>query len=314
MTRPSSLIISLGIILLMTPGCGQTPPLQPVDLSAVNERLINICKKDYNFEPVVKALKNTVWIYVPMKDPMVAIKASEAGPSKSDKREIKLTTKFLESSFVDNKFVIRYDIGMSDSYTKDPGYGLPYTEEYTAMQRNIIAAVGRAYSDVETLPAGRNMLVQAAGGQPTDHGPEFAVIVIADVLNGMESRFTVYLPDLLRGMSDQSFFEEYAKRLAADEIYGHDIIKGDFTGRHLDVKEMTWGDFLAKQILHRIRFKYTQSDFKPSGDATDEILAAVAQTTSAYSFTDFTSIELNDLADGKKYSFDQKQLQTFLRD
>jgi len=306
-------------------GCGQRSE-PPVRISAANEQLVKICKDDYGFEPVVKPLKNTLWVYVPMSEAMIALKASEAGPSKSDKKETKLTVKFLESVFTDGKFVVRYDIGMSDGYTKDPGYGLPYTDEFKTVQREVITAVGRAYADVEVMPDSKKLLMKVAGDADntspehqrlahsyvkTEQVPEFVVIVIADILNGLESRLTVYLPDLVRGSTDQLFMEEYTKRLVPDEIFGDDKIKMDSDGSHLDIKEMTWGDFLAMQILHRVRFKYTQSDKKPSDDPADEILNAAAQATGAYQFTAFDGVELHDLAEGKHFSFAPGQVGTF---
>ena len=106
--------------------------------------------------------------------------------------------------------------------------------------------------------------------------------------------------------------EEFVLRNAV-ELRGDRNAIGDTQGRHLDYQEITWPKFLTQEILHRIRFKYQMSDFKPSEDDETEIITIAAQTLKAYPFSDFTSVKLHNLRTGKEFLFEKKLLETFAK-
>ena len=77
---------------------------------------------------------------------------------------------------------------------------------------------------------------------------------------------------------------------------------------------MTWGEFIAKQIIYRIQYKYTRSDHKPSDDTKFEILKAANASINAYNFDQFSSIILHDLATDSEDTIVKSQLKDFPAD
>ncbi len=96
-------------------------------------------------------------------------------------------------------------------------------------------------------------------------------------------------------MQDPYFQEEYIKRAVTEQPIGNKDIIDDETGTNLESYNLTWGEFLIKQMLHRINFKYTQSAFPPSEKPYLEILNIADTTTSTYGFNDFTGLQLENL-------------------
>jgi len=125
--------------------------------------------------------------------------------------------------------------------------------------------------------------------------PDFFVIVGADIVNGLEAQVLFNFEDLKRAYTDQSFYGEYAKRVISEQPYGNIEIIGDKKGNHVKYKSLSWPEFLAKQMVFRVNFKYQRSSFPPSNDTRLELLTIAADTVSAYQFKDFASIELQDL-------------------
>ena len=141
--------------------------------------------------------------------------------------------------------------------------------------------------------------------------PDFFVIIEADITNGLEARVLINLEDLKRAYVDQSFHGEYAKRVISDQPTGNKNIIGDKEGNYIDYKDITWPEFLAKQMIFRINFKYQRSSFPPSDDTLMELLTIAADTVAAYDFTDFTSIKLEDLNARTTQSISQDDLTAY---
>lgn len=190
---------------------------------------------------------------------------------------------YLDVNFAGQKFLVQYDIGKIKKYTKDPGYTSTYSDKYQEKQRNLLTSVFRAYADV-----------------PTEQVPQFFVLVIADITKGLETKTIFHFGDFKRAMSDQSFYEEFTRRTVSDEPKGNTTIIGDSEGRHLEITEVTWPEFLSKQIQYRIRVKYQYSSFPPGPNTPQEIADIAAAVTGAYNFTEYSGIVLEDLNAGTK--------------
>ena len=83
------------------------------------------------------------------------------------------------------------------------------------------------------------------------------------------------------------------------------------TGAALVMTDVSWTDFLAKQMETRIKFKFTQSDFPPKSDPDKAIVAIVANTLRFYPFKDYQGLYLYDLRGKHDMLFNKKQLKTF---
>ncbi len=311
------IVLLTSLILVLGSGCAKKSS-RPKDrkrrITTAQQKLIDICKKDYKLNIVTTSYDNTLWIYLPTNKTFIEFKSNKEGPKIVREAKETRTVNFLDGQFENNIFNVQYDISLSRNYGKTFGYSSSTTEKYQKDQRNILTAIFRAYGPIGE-PIDRdeyrkkivkditdpNPVKNAASVDvdpymtKTKKAPDFFVVVLADTSLGMETKAFVAFKDIERAMRDPSFQEEYAKRVIIEQPIGHTSIIGDEEGRHLKTYDMTWGNFLIKQIIYRINFKYTRSAFPPSNDAAKEILTIVNQTILSYDFKDFTSARLEDL-------------------
>jgi hypothetical protein len=306
-------------ICLLT-SCFKTPlPLGKTRKDADN-KLRQICREELKLPVTITPFKNTVWIYLPLQESFFDYKAGDKKDTDGPFPKAIRTINLLEGSIQENSFLFKYDISKVRKYAKDEGYTSYYTETYQKNQQGLLSAVYRAYASLEDIPGDVEYLDQreqlkhenlVKAYLKTAKAPEFFIVVIADISRGIEMRTTFYLADLKRGMTDASFYEEYARRLISESPTGNKTIINDTAGTHLEPRELTLPDFLVKQIQHRIRFKYQQSDFPPTGDDADEILKIIHAAVSAYTFKNFQNVQLQDLGQDKTFDFRREQLATF---
>lgn len=263
-------------LLMATLGCARTAPEKPLALTDPIKELIRLCDEEHNFSITAIPFDHIVWIYLPLEENFLHIKANPRGFSNSQESSMATTIKFLGGEYKDNNFHLTYDIVSSKGYAKSYGYSSEFSEEYKTKQRHILTTITRVFNDSENPPA-------------------FIGIIIADITAGLEARTIIHFQDLKRAYVDQSFHEEYAKRTISEQPIGNMEVIGDRTGANIKLSDMTWPQFLSKQMVHRVNFKYQQSAFPPSDDTRVELLTIAADTVAAYGFEGFTSIQLRDL-------------------
>ncbi|MCK5179278.1 MAG: hypothetical protein KAR32_07080, partial [Candidatus Omnitrophica bacterium] len=215
MNKRAAIIFTFVLAVGLAAGCAQQPVSKALSPSEAHQKLLDILKEENNLRVITKEFKNALWIYLPFEKSFLEMKAKKkqpAGPSSAPTASP--TIHFLEGDFNGQDFVIRYDIGSFKKYAKDFGYTSSFTEEYRANQRNILTAISRAYTGVE--------------GSPT-----FFILVMADIVNGLETRIFLHIDDLKRAYSDQTFHGEYAKRVISDQPFGSHTIIGDTAGKHV---------------------------------------------------------------------------------
>ncbi len=304
-------------------GCKMAAP--PITkLSDANKKFIAITKEDTGITPLLKEVNNTLWIYLPTEKSIINVKASGQKVSSSNKSTESITVKYIDAYFKGDAFHIEYDIARDKKYDQNYGYTSAYSEEYQKKQRALLYNLQRAYGDMETVPG--DVSFKDAGKKASHKGlvnayvktadaPDFFIFVVADIKNGIEAQTTIYSKDISKILSPviQLPAEEATTRYLVD-IHGDKGIINDKEGTHLDYKSLTLGDFLAKQIINRINFKYTRSSFPPSDIASDEILKAVAKSISLYSFNDFTEVILSDLRAGTTTHFSKADLERYKED
>lgn len=309
--------VSLCLCVLMSlNSCAKPQPKPSPTLKEANDTFLRICREDFNLTPKLTAFENTVYIYLPVDHEVVGIK-SNGFPKTSRESRDKRSLLFLDTAFFDAKSSVSFDIRNQTSYAKDPGYGFSYAEQYKRRQQQLLSALSRAYNELDQDKAPGDINFQDAKKQythdevvrfkPVKNSPDFVVLIITDIRKGMEIITTFYYPDYKYAAVGQLPMDEYAKRIMTD-VAGNEDAVGDFQGKHIEYKEMTWPDFLAKQIKHRINFKYTQSMFPPSDDDEKEILKIVNETLRAYNFTDFEEIRLENLAANAETVFNKDDL------
>ena len=321
------------LVVLFVSGCFRRPidEAVPQPLTEPEKKLVEICKKDYGLDIVLRRMANTLWVYVPTEDQFLNLKVSDDGPQPAQPPDAALAIHFIDVEYKNKSFTVRYDISKTKKSTEDPGYSLQYVESFSNLRRQIPTAISRAFADVEEneqtgqlqervegdvdygdsqKQASHKTLVQSY--VKTDTVPDFFVILIADIKNGLESKMTFYFKDLRRGMTDPSFTEEYTRRIISDPPTGYAAVIGDKLGRHVKFDNLTWPKFLSRLIAYRVRFKFAVSSNKPSDDIDKEVLQVAATTLDIYPFKGFYSVFLKNLDTEEDFSYPREELGQYI--
>ena len=293
------------IAVILFFGCSKVVPSDGVTLSAAHEKFLQTCTEEFKYNITTKQIDNTSWIYVPIENNIVDIKATDKGPFSSNKAKEALSMRYVGAKFNGNSLNIEYDVAMTKGYAKSYGYSSIYTEEYSKIQNNVLLALKNSFFDVGTIKGDLEFTNTKKAGThkklvdsyvKTDTPPEFFVVVISDIKKGIEIEILLNFDDYKKAMSPNPVIphEEYTKRYLT-EIRGSSAIVNDTTGAHLNYRSITMQNFLSRQIINRINFKYTKSDFTPENDAQKEILKIIATTLRLYDFKDFETVNLKNL-------------------
>lgn len=315
--KKTSTLVIVCLSLGLLSGCSDLFKAPLYSQTQADEKFLKICKEEFGYDVIAKTAGNTQWIYMPIKESIFILKANKkTAPPPAEENKKKFAVQFLDGRFKDKNFFVEYDIIPATKPPKDNGYGNTYSEEYTKKQNNILTAISRAYVNVEKIPGEFEFADPARNEQykklinshiQRQKAPDFFIVVIADITSGIETKGVFYLQDFTRYMTQEMPYEEYAKRYIS-EINGNEAIIGDLKGNHLEYKEISWEEFLTKQILNRITFKYQTSDFPPGDNTPVEISRIVAEATTAYNFNYFSGLKLLDLRTNDTYLFDKSQL------
>jgi hypothetical protein len=108
-------------------------------------------------------------------------------------------------------------------------------------------------------------------------------------------------------------YDEFSKRVLQESKGSPDYI-GDEIGQHLEYNDISMPDFLTKQMVNRIHFKFSQSDFPPQQNYEVAIIGIIADVTRYYNFKDFKEVHTSDLRTKKKMIFTPRQLDYFGED
>lgn len=295
-TNPTAILHTVCLLSLIFSytGCSQPKPkfLTPTEAA---EKFNHICKDEYALNIVTRQLGNTLWIYLPFKGHLVDYKASSNPFAKSQKPENKPRLDYIDGKFENKNFNFEYSVNNKNYPEKDRGYSSSYTEEFQTAQRAIYTALARAFGDAKQTVE--------------EHMPEFIVTIITDLEKGLELESILYYDDLKRVSSNPPDLtqEEFLKRYVND-LRGDVDGVNDETGKHIKYREIKFSDFLTRQIVNRINFKFQSSDFPPSQNTKDEMIQIIQETLKAYQFTDYQSIKLKDLSDDSSFVLEKDRL------
>lgn len=309
------------ILSLSLYGCSKGLPSHGVTMSAAHEKFLKTCREEFKYKVRTKLVGKTMWVYVPIEERIVDVKATDKGPFSSNEAQEKIAVRYLDTQITTDAINIEYDIAMGKGYGKSFGYSSSYTEEYSKVQNNVLMAlkdsffdVGKIAGDVEFMDAQKNeshkKLVDSY--VKTDKPPEFFVITIANITKGIEIEIMLNFDDYKGAMSPNPIIphEEYTKRYLT-EIRGNTDIISDLDGKHINYRDITLQEFLGKQITNRVNFKYGRSDFPPSDDTIKELLNITATTVRLYDFNAFSSVNLKDLVTGDIKAVTREELKAY---
>ena len=269
----------LSLLILLVISCGEKENKDPLSPSTIQiqETLSSQIEKNLNVTSTIYRNDSTLWIYIPIKENIIALKGTKDGPIVIREVSETQTVRFIEGKFEEGNFIIDYEIGFTRSYPKSYGYASSYSNKFTAVQQGLYTVVN-------------NILYDARMDSSADI-PQFIYFVIADINIGIATESLLYLDDFKYISNAQ---EEFQKRIISD-VRGHENIINDTEGKNLDLTPMTFPTFLAKQMASRINFKYTRSSFPPSDDGFQEVTKQIKTTLSLYNFTDYNTINIHNL-------------------
>lgn len=255
--------------------------MPPVDsFSRAQEKFIKICREELHYPVVIKNFPNTLWIYLPIEDhffdPKPPAKSSAAPPPQEQQ-----SLQALDVHFENKNFIITYQVKAAQQPPVEST--TVYNEEFLRKQQNIQMAILRSFGDVPSTASQDKKI------------PDFFMVIFADVKRDMEFKTLFYFEDFRRAFANPPGLdgEEYVKRAIID-LAEEPLIAGDYEGKHLLMENISWPEFLRRQMAHRIKFKYQQSDFKPGPDTEKELRTIAQETLRVYDFKDFNAVILQD--------------------
>ena len=253
------------------------------------------CRKDYNLNIITRIVGKTFWIYAPTDKALFDFAADSPSPPDPLKKPAKYDLLYINGSYKNNSFVFEYDvIPKVKSDLLGEGIRNEGTDYFNKLYNNLFTVVTETLLDPNTPIS-------------------FVVMSITDIKKGIEARYTFYLEDYRMASVGGLPSEEFEKRVLQEEKGSTDYI-GDEIGQHLEFNDINMPDFLTKQMVNRIRFKFTQSDFPPQENAEEAIIGIIADTTRYYHYKDFKEVRTEDIRTKKKMIFVPKQLDFFGED
>lgn len=248
------------------------------------------CRNDYNLKVITRVVGRTFWIYVPTEQPLFDFSAEAPSAPDAQKKPAKYNLLYINGSYKDNSFYFDYDV-VPNIKAEKGGDGIRNqgTDYFDSVSLHLNAVITETLLDPQ-VPI------------------SFIVVAITDIKQGIEAKYTYYRDDL-RKAQDPSF-EDFPKRVLQDSKGSPDFIH-DETGRHLEYNDIRMADFLAKQMVSRIRSKFQQGDFPAQEDYQEAIVGVIADTTRSYDFKDFKDVHTNDIRTHQKMIFTPAQLDHF---
>ena len=264
-------MLSALLIAVLIPGCALKDDEEELYSKNIAERkFIQICKDEYNWNVTTNLIGNAFWIYIPFEQDIFKFKANRFSQMS------KFSVVSLDGNFAEGEFSFDYQIVPISKSEESKGYTYGLTDKINKDFYYLLNTIYRVYFNARQQP-------------------EFYVIVMADILNGVEVIYTIYGLDLKKIYGNAIAQEEYYKRILQDIRGGIRIIQ-DKQGYHLTYQEVDLGQFLTKQILQRIRMRFLGADFKLQGTTEYEILKIISYCLRTYEFHNFSLLTLTDLS------------------
>ncbi|MFH0918227.1 MAG: hypothetical protein V1830_03740 [Candidatus Omnitrophota bacterium] len=255
----------------------------------ITQAVQDICKKEYKLDTTTKLVGNTLWVYMPL----------EGIISKPEKPE-----KYIERFLLEDK-----ESSLDEKILKVNYFVQPTAEKEKFQEMGLDKSVNEKIFNV--LQVIRRVFFSLGGSKKET--PQFFCIVTADIKNGFEIKQIFYLLDLKKLSYSFISQTEYQHRIIQNSVISAEII-GDHTGSHLIYQDITLEEFIAQQIRNRIKLKFQKPEVEGNADIDKEVLKIVAYTLDAYQFKDFSLLEMDNLATGRKTILNQTSIWANLKE
>ncbi|MEK6727523.1 MAG: hypothetical protein AABY28_02460 [Candidatus Omnitrophota bacterium] len=260
------LLLNIFLIACLTFGCSSStaPTFQ---VSGIEKAIRDICKNEYKIDVSVKLIGETLWIYIPVED--IFVKANK--PVKyTDKYEISEN----KIEFKDSNFNLRYAVKIIEE--KEKTQDVTYNKKVIEKTDNVWKSLRRVLFSMKR--------------SKKENEPKFFCFVTADIKNGFETRDLFYYLDLKKVSYGFISPGEFQHRSVQESTVDLKII-GDKEGGHLDYADIAMKDFIAGQIMHRIKLKFQKPEIEKNADIDKEIEKIVSLTIKIYDFRDFNEVD-----------------------
>jgi hypothetical protein len=275
-------LLSAILSIVLIDGCGfKEDKLYSKD--EAETKFVQICRDEYNWDVNTKFIGNTFWIYLPYQKDIFRFEANRFAQT------TRCAVGHVEGDFSDRRFYFEYEVMSLSKSPEDKGYTQNFVEEIHEDFNNLWNVIYRVYFNAEEQP-------------------EFFVIVMADIKNGVEMIQTMYNKDLKKGYDSIFSPDEFSKRILRD-IKGSLAIINDKTGRHLTYGTTNLSQFLTKQIVQRIQFESVAINSKLCSAPEDEILKIISYCIRTYEFGDFSEATLKNLSSGSQITISRSDLE-----
>jgi hypothetical protein len=283
--RNSLALFVLGLVVL---GCSaSTAPTYTRD--NIVPSIESICKKEYDLDAKARLVGNTIWVYIPVEDLFVP-------NDKPEKRTEKFVVPALQYAPHDKTMRFEYSVNPVQPKEKqqDFKYNKPVIDKVNGVWRVL-----------------RRIILSIDGAKGNE--PRFYCMITADIKTGIEVTEIFYYLDFKKVSYEYISVGEYQHRIIEDTSFGPTIV-GDKEGKHLNFRDITMKEFIAWQIIHRIRLKFEKPEVEPGADIDKEIIKIIAETVKIYDFKDFDTAELMNLTVKRLISMDRQTLWSKTKD
>lgn len=284
------------LLCLFIAGCfPKTPEVRT--LSEGEQKLERLLHDDMKLDVTIRPQGDTLYLYAPMETNLHAIKSSPYPPPMTHNYRNVLEVNHVETRYENRTFYVDYDIAVNRAYPiEDPGVLTATSREFQQLSQKILKAVLSAFGDLD-------------GKDGKDTGPEFIVVVIVNIKSGIHTKLTFHFEDYRKIQANALAFEESRIRIL-QQMLGDKNLIDDRTGKNLDYKEITWGDFLARQIKNRINFMIPKTK-DINADINETVNTLTYQTLSAYDFDGYDNVVFRDLRDETIETLQKEELEKY---
>lgn len=269
-------LLPLSLLCFLTSVVGCSSSTTPTySKENIPESLQDICKNEYGVDVKVRLVGETLWVYVPLEDIFIPAKKPE---KYSEKFEVEKNLIL----FKDGAFKVEHLIKV-----------IPVQEKYQEFDYDKAAA--------EKVSKVMRAIRRVAFSMPhaTKNEPKIFCLIIADIKNGFKIEQTFYLLDLKKASYEFISWGEYLHRSIQDTALAPRLV-ADKEGSSLEYTDISFDDFIRRQIQYRIQLKFSKPEVEQTVDIDKEILKIVITTLKAYEFKDFQEVELNNLLTNNK--------------
>ena len=163
--------------MILISGCGLKQEKQLYSKDEAERKFIQISKDEYNWDVSTKLIGNTFWIYLPYEEEILKFKANKFTQAP------KFSVTFLNGDFKEGEFDFEYQIVPLVKTEENKGFTYSLTDEKSKDFHYLLNVINRVYFNAQEQP-------------------EFYVIVLADIVNGMEIIYIIYGLDLKKAYNN----------------------------------------------------------------------------------------------------------------